>query len=53
MLGCLQFGGMELTGWQKEAGVDPSSVLLYPLNTESAMKKIEEHNTLVFVVNVK
>jgi large subunit ribosomal protein L23Ae len=28
-------------------------VLLYPLNTESAMKKIEEHNTLVFIVNVK
>jgi large subunit ribosomal protein L23Ae len=29
------------------------SVLLYPLNTESAMKKIEEHNTLVFIVNIK
>jgi large subunit ribosomal protein L23Ae len=24
-----------------------------PLNTESAMKKIEEHNTLVFVVDIK
>jgi ribosomal protein L23 len=24
-----------------------------PLNTESAMKKIEEHNTLVFLVDVK
>ena len=24
-----------------------------PLNTESAMKKIEEHNTLVFIVDVK
>jgi large subunit ribosomal protein L23Ae len=33
--------------------LDPSSVLLFPLNTESAMKKIEEHNTLVFIVNVK
>jgi large subunit ribosomal protein L23Ae len=38
---------------QKETGLDPSSVLLFPLNTESAMKKIEEHNTLVFIVNVK
>jgi large subunit ribosomal protein L23Ae len=24
-----------------------------PLNTESAMKKIEEHNTLVFLVDIK
>lgn len=24
-----------------------------PLNTESAMKKIEEHNTLVFVVDIR
>ena len=24
-----------------------------PLNTESAMKKIEEHNTLVFIVDIK
>lgn len=24
-----------------------------PLNTESAMKKIEEHNTLVFIVDVR
>jgi large subunit ribosomal protein L23Ae len=28
-------------------------VLVHPLNTESAMKKIEEHNTLVFIVDVK
>jgi large subunit ribosomal protein L23Ae len=26
---------------------------MFPLNTESAMKKIEEHNTLVFIVHVK
>jgi large subunit ribosomal protein L23Ae len=26
---------------------------VHPLNTESAMKKIEEHNTLVFIVDVK
>ena len=24
-----------------------------PLNTESAMKKIEEHNTLVFLVDIR
>ena len=29
-------------------------IYLYrPLNTESAMKKIEEHNTLVFIVDIK
>ena len=27
--------------------------VLRPLNTESAMKKIEEHNTLVFIVDIK
>jgi ribosomal protein L23 len=27
--------------------------LVRPLNTESAMKKIEEHNTLVFLVDIK
>eukprot|EP00286_Rhodomonas_abbreviata_P006491 CAMPEP_0181343566 /NCGR_PEP_ID=MMETSP1101-20121128/31658_1 /TAXON_ID=46948 /ORGANISM="Rhodomonas abbreviata, Strain Caron Lab Isolate" /LENGTH=139 /DNA_ID=CAMNT_0023455211 /DNA_START=14 /DNA_END=433 /DNA_ORIENTATION=+ len=27
-------------------------VIKYPLTTESAMKKIEENNTLVFIVNV-
>ena len=30
-----------------------SWLFLRPLNTESAMKKIEEHNTLVFIVDVK
>ena len=33
--------------------LDSSKVILYPLNTESAMKKIEENNTLVFIVDVK
>eukprot|EP01113_Clastostelium_recurvatum_P048002 TRINITY_DN8649_c0_g1_i1.p2 TRINITY_DN8649_c0_g1~~TRINITY_DN8649_c0_g1_i1.p2 ORF type:complete len:204 (+),score=53.33 TRINITY_DN8649_c0_g1_i1:30-614(+) len=28
-------------------------VLKHPLTTESAMKKIEDHNTLVFIVDVK
>ncbi|KAF8272641.1 ribosomal protein L23/L15e core domain-containing protein [Lactarius quietus] len=29
------------------------TIVSYPLNTESAMKKIEEHNTLVFLVDIK
>ena len=33
--------------------LDQFRVLRYPLSTESAMKKIEEDNTLVFVVDVK
>ncbi|KAI1824430.1 60S ribosomal protein L25-like protein [Xylaria intraflava] len=28
-------------------------IIVHPLNTESAMKKLEEHNTLVFIVDVK
>jgi len=28
-------------------------VIIHPLNTESAMKKIEENNTLVFICDVK
>lgn len=33
--------------------LDAHKVVLFPLNTESAMKKIEENNTLVFIVDVK
>ena len=33
--------------------MDAHNIILYPLNTESAMKKIEENNTLVFIVDVK
>jgi large subunit ribosomal protein L23Ae len=36
-----------------EPRLDPSKVIIHPLNTESAMKKIEENNTLVFIVDVK
>ena len=32
-------------------GVDKYDVLLYPLNTEKAMKKIEDENTIAFIVN--
>ncbi|KAI9145578.1 ribosomal protein L23/L15e core domain-containing protein [Paraphysoderma sedebokerense] len=31
----------------------PYSIIKFPLNTESAMKQIETHNTLVFVCDVK
>ena len=33
--------------------LDQFTVLKYPLNSESAMRKIENQNTLVFVVDVK
>lgn len=36
-----------------EPRLDEHKIIVHPLNTESAMKKIEENNTLVFVVNVK
>ncbi|OTF70348.1 60S ribosomal protein L23a 1-like protein, partial [Euroglyphus maynei] len=32
---------------------DKFSIIKYPLTTESAMKKIEDNNTLVFIVNLK
>ncbi|KAG8921658.1 60S ribosomal protein L25 [Tulasnella sp. 419] len=33
--------------------LDEYRIISSPLNTESAMKKIEEHNTLVFLVDLK
>lgn len=33
--------------------LDEHKVVIHPLNTESAMKKMEENNTLVFIVDVK
>lgn len=33
--------------------LDQFSTIKYPLTTESAMKKIEENNTLVFIVALK
>lgn len=36
-----------------EPRLDHHKVIIHPLNTESAMKKIEENNTLVFVCDVK
>merc|ERR1711977_735762 len=37
----------------KPCRLDRYPVLKYPLTTESAMKKIEENNTLVFIVDVR
>lgn len=36
-----------------EPRLDEHKIIVNPLNTESAMKKIEENNTLVFIVDVK
>ncbi|CCG84928.1 protein of unknown function [Taphrina deformans PYCC 5710] len=33
--------------------LDAYKIIVSPLNTESAMKKIEENNTLVFIVDIK
>ena len=33
--------------------MDAYNIIKHPLTTESAMKKIEDNNTLVFVCNVK
>ncbi len=33
--------------------MDPYRAIISPLNTESAMKKIEEHNTLVFICDIR
>merc|ERR1719517_221154 len=37
----------------KREKMDKFAVIKYPLTTESAMKKIEEINTLVFVVDIR
>jgi large subunit ribosomal protein L23Ae len=36
-----------------KAKMDNYQILKFPLTTESAMKKIEDNNTLVFIVDVK
>jgi len=33
--------------------LDKYRIIKYPLTTESAMKKIEDNNTLVFIVDLK
>merc|ERR1711939_143569 len=36
-----------------EPRLDEHKVTIHPLNTEGAMKKIEENNTLVFIVDIR
>lgn len=38
---------------QQAARMDKHRIIKFPLTTESAMKKIEDNNTLVFIVDVK
>lgn len=37
----------------KLSSLDQFRVITHPLNTEAAMKEIEDHNTLVFLVDLK
>ena len=37
----------------KRSSMDAYSIIKHPLTTESAMKKIEDNNTLVFICNIK
>jgi large subunit ribosomal protein L23Ae len=37
----------------KRSRMDAHNIIKHPLTTESAMKKIEDNNTLVFIVNIK
>ncbi|XP_018012928.1 60S ribosomal protein L23a, partial [Hyalella azteca] len=36
----------------RKTRLDKYSIIKYPLTTEAAMKKIEEHNTLVFITDI-
>ncbi len=36
-----------------EFRMDAYNIIKHPLTTESAMKKIEDNNTLVFICNIK
>ncbi|KAI0539032.1 60S ribosomal protein L25-like protein [Xylaria digitata] len=36
-----------------EPRLDEHKIIVHPLNTESSMKKLEENNTLTFIVDVK
>lgn len=39
--------------WFCVYSMDAYNIIKYPLTTEAAMKKIEDNNTLVFVVHIK
>ena len=38
---------------KKEQTWDKYAIIKYPLSTESAIKTIEDHNTLVFIVDMR
>lgn len=44
---------MSLLCFVSSIRLDQYTIIKHPLTTESAMKKIEDNNTLVFIVNVK
>ncbi|NJI29801.1 50S ribosomal protein L23, partial [Aeromonas veronii] len=37
----------------KRSRMDPYNIIKYPLTTEAAMKKIEDNNTLVFLIHLR
>ena len=43
----------QVTPFYLSARLDHYAIIKFPLTTESAMKKIEDNNTLVFIVDVK
>ncbi|KFV51395.1 60S ribosomal protein L23a, partial [Gavia stellata] len=43
----------ETSTWSLSGRLDHYAIIKFPLTTESAMKKIEDNNTLVFIVDVK
>jgi len=42
-----------LTSLRRSRSRSPAQVIKFPLTTESAMKKIEDNNTIVFIVDVR
>eukprot|EP01006_Ploeotia_vitrea_P033844 TRINITY_DN65647_c8_g7_i2.p1 TRINITY_DN65647_c8_g7~~TRINITY_DN65647_c8_g7_i2.p1 ORF type:complete len:144 (-),score=86.87 TRINITY_DN65647_c8_g7_i2:427-858(-) len=38
---------------QRRAQLDKFNIIKYPLASESAMKQIEDHNTLTFIVDIR
>nr|XP_058928371.1 large ribosomal subunit protein uL23-like [Kogia breviceps] len=46
-------GLVENSALRSLAKVDHYAIIKFPLTTESAMNKIEDNNTLVFIVDVK
>ena len=37
----------------KKPTLDAHKIIRFPLNTESALKKMEDHNTLVFICDIR